>query len=110
MQQRPGLNGTTNNGTVTQVAGGNAVSGLSIGNGGDQLQAFQGGVVATLPTEQLVRIAGIHFSVCTGTGDVTWIPPACASGPSASAMMPGLTGGTSAFWAVRFSNAGKIQL
>lgn len=95
------------NGTVVQVAGGNAVSGLSIGNGGDQLQAFQNG--GGDPTAGgVVRIAGIHFSNCTGTSDATWDPVSCASGPSASAMMPGLVGGTSAFWAGAFQTQGKF--
>lgn len=102
------VNATTSNGVVTQVAGGNAVSGLSIGNGGDQIQAFQGG--GGDPTSgSAVRIAGIHFSTCTGTSDATWDPVACASGPSASAMMPGLVGGTSAFWAGAFQTQGRYN-
>lgn len=96
------------NGNVTQVLGGNAVSGLSVGNGGDQLFAFQGG--AGDPTAGgVVRIAGIHFSNCTGTSDAAWDPPACASGPSASALPAGLVGGFSAFWTGAFQTQGKFS-
>ena len=92
------VNGTPN-GTVAIVAGGNATTGLSLSNAGDQIIAFQGG--AGDPTNgAAIRIAGISWALsCGTTTDAGWNGAGCTYGPQSSAMPPGLTGGTNAFLA-----------
>lgn len=87
------------NGTVAQVAGGNAVTGLSLSNAGDQIIAFQG--ASGDPTNiAATMIAGISWHLnCGTTSDAGWNGSGCTYGPQSSAMPPGLTGGTSAFLA-----------
>lgn len=92
------VNGTPN-GTVAQVAGGSAISGLSLSNAGDQIIAFQGG--AGDPTSgSATRIAGISWALsCGTTTDAGWNGAGCTYGPQSSVMPVGLTGGTNAFLA-----------
>jgi hypothetical protein len=96
------VNGTPN-GTVALVAGGNAISGLSLSNAGDQLIAFQGG--AGDPTSgSAVFICGINWALSCGTTSLAgWNGAGCTYGPQTSSMPPGLTGGINAFLA---GNAG----
>ncbi|HRG88326.1 MAG TPA: hypothetical protein PLW44_04855, partial [Chitinophagales bacterium] len=91
------------NGSVSLVAGGNAISGLSLSNAGDEIIAFQGG--AGDPTSGGVTfIAGINWALnCGTTSDAGWNGAGCTYGPQTSAMPPGLTGGVNAFLA---GNAG----
>ena len=86
------------NGTVT-VAGGNAITGLSLSNAGDQIIAFQGG--AGDPTSgAATMISGISWALsCGSTTDVGWNGAGCTYGPQSSIIPPGLTGGTNAFLA-----------
>jgi ribosomal protein L28 len=92
------VNGTTN-GTVAQVAGGNATTGLSLGNVGDQIMAFQG--ASGDPTSgSAFFICGMNWQFNCGTVSVAaWngnSPTACSYGPQSSQMPPGLIGGTTA--------------
>ncbi|MFM2337064.1 MAG: hypothetical protein RL115_257, partial [Bacteroidota bacterium] len=92
------VNGTPN-GTVAQVAGGNATSGLSLANTGDQIIAFQGG--SGDPTNNAATmISGISWTLACGTTTISgWNTSGCTYGPQSSAMPPGLTGGIHAFLA-----------
>lgn len=84
------------NGTVTQVTGGSAISGLSLSNAGDQIIAFQGG--SGDPTLSSSMIGGISWHLnCGTTSDAAWNASGCTYGPQSSYMPPGLTGGVSAF-------------
>ena len=96
------INGVPN-GTVSLVAGGNAISGLSLSNAGDQIIAFQGG--AGDPTSGAASfIAGISWALsCGTTTDAGWNGAGCTYGPQSSILPPGLTGGVNAFLA---GNAG----
>lgn len=87
------------NGTVAIVLGGNAISGLSLSNAGDQVIAFQGG--SGDPTNGGASfIAGISWALSCGTTSVAgWNGAGCTYGPQSSAMPPGLTGGVNAFLA-----------
>ena len=87
------------NGTVAQVAGGNASTGLSLGNVGDQLMAFQGG--GGDPTNAGASFkCGISWQLnCGTTTDAGWNGSGCTYGPQSSRMPPGLTGGTNALLA-----------
>lgn len=90
------INGVQN-GTTAYVSG-RPGSGMSLGNFGDQIIAFQSGNGEPAGG---TTIAGIHFSQCgstttTNTTVANW--DATCSGPSNSQMPPGLVGGISAFW------------
>ena len=87
------------NGTVAQVAGGNAITGLSLGNTGDGLVAFQNG--AGDPTNVAsTMIAGISWQLnCGTTSDASWNGSGCTYGPQSSLIPTGLTNGTSAMLA-----------
>ncbi len=84
------------NGTVVQVAGGNATTGLSLGNTGDQLMAFQG--ASGDPTSgSAVFICGISWQFnCGSVSEATWNGSGCTYGPQSSLMPPGLASGVSA--------------
>lgn len=101
------VNGVSN-GTVTQVLGGHVASGLSLGNAsGDQIYAFQGGN-GDPTVGGVTRIAAIHFASCSGvTSDANWDGATC-TGPTYSGMLPGLTGGTNAFWSGAYMTHGKF--
>ncbi|WP_294670258.1 T9SS type A sorting domain-containing protein [uncultured Fluviicola sp.] len=85
------------NGTVAIIAGGNGITGLSLGNAGDQIIAFQGG--AGDPTSgAATMITGITWAVSCGTTTTTsWNGAGCTYGPQSSLIPPGLNDGVSAF-------------
>ncbi|WP_412464112.1 T9SS type A sorting domain-containing protein [Flavobacterium mekongense] len=85
------------NGTVSIVSGGNATTGLSLSNAGDQIIAFQGG--AGDPTNgAAVMISGISWALSCGTTTVEgWNGAGCSFGPQSSTLPPGLTGNVNAF-------------
>ena len=87
------------NGTVAVVLGGNATSGLSLSDAGDEIMAFQGG--SGDPTSGAATyICGINWALsCGSTSIAGWNGAGCTYGPQTSAMPPGLTGGTNAFLA-----------
>ncbi|HRG65699.1 MAG TPA: immunoglobulin domain-containing protein, partial [Saprospiraceae bacterium] len=86
------------NGMVTQVLGGNPISGLSLSDAGDQVIAFQGG--GGDPTIAVNFIAGISWMLNCGTTSVaSWNASGCSYGPQTSLMPPGLIGGFSAYLA-----------
>ncbi len=110
------LNGVEN-GTVTQVVGGNTTGGLTLSSIGDQIIAFQGpnGDAADAGN---TNIAGIHWAYCpngpnaTYTTDATWDPintvGACNAGPNSSSLPSGLLPGISSIW-VGFTTSPSIQ-
>ncbi|MDF2380636.1 T9SS type A sorting domain-containing protein [Nostoc ellipsosporum NOK] len=84
-------------GTVALVAGGNATTGLSLSNAGDQVIAFQGGS-GNPAGSGVTMIAGISWHLSCGTTTIGgWNGAGCTYGAQSSAMPPGLTGGTNAF-------------
>ncbi|HLP53907.1 MAG TPA: T9SS type A sorting domain-containing protein [Fluviicola sp.] len=87
------------NGTVALIAGGNATTGLSLSNAGDQIIAFQGG--GGDPTSGAASFkSGISWALnCGTTTDAGWNGAGCVYGAQSSAIPPGLTGGTNAFLA-----------
>ncbi|KAA5536455.1 T9SS type A sorting domain-containing protein [Taibaiella lutea] len=91
----------TVNGTVARTDGTMASNGFNLSNVGDQIIAFQGGS-GVVSNSGVTLIAGIHYFYCTNAGNNTtiagWDGSACASSVNGSAMPPGLTGGTNAFW------------
>ncbi|MBS1612960.1 MAG: SprB repeat-containing protein, partial [Bacteroidetes bacterium] len=87
------------NGTVAQISGGNATTGLSLSNAADQVIAFQGGG-GDPSAGGVTFIAGISWHLnCGTTTDAGWNGSGCTYGAQSSAMPPGLTGGTNAFLA-----------
>lgn len=84
------------NGTVAIVSGGNATTGLSLSNAGDQLLAFQG--ASGDPTNgSAVFITGISWALsCGTTTDAGWNGSGCTYGPQSSQLPAGLTGGSTA--------------
>lgn len=92
------INGVAN-GSVAIVAGGNATTGLSLSNAGDQVIAFQGGS-GNPAGVGAVMISGISWALSCGTTTIAgWNGAGCTYGAQSSAMPPGLTGGTNAFLA-----------
>lgn len=86
-------------GTVALVTGGNATTGLSLSNAGDQVIAFQGGA-GNPAGSGVTMIAGISWHLSCGVTTIGgWNGSGCTYGPQSSAMPPGLTGGTNAFLA-----------
>ncbi len=85
------------NGTVTQVLGGNTISGLNLSTSGDQLIAFQNATGD--PTASATYVAGIHWGTCSVATDANWDTiGTCAAGPTTSAIPTGLSNTTSAIW------------
>ncbi|WP_298156192.1 hypothetical protein [Flavobacterium sp.] len=86
------------NGVVTQVLGGNTVSGLNLSTAGDQLIAFQN--VAGDPTATgTTFIAGLHWGTCSVASDANWDTiGTCAAGPTTSTRPAGLSSSTSTIW------------
>lgn len=91
----PSTSSLTANGTVT-VTEGTPVNGLSLSNVGDQIIAFQGGSGSITGGGVSIK-GGLTYFYCNST-QAGWDDVACANGPSASKIPPGLTGGTSAFY------------
>ncbi|WP_146171720.1 T9SS sorting signal type C domain-containing protein [Flavobacterium magnum] len=91
------VNGTAN-GVVTQVLGGNAISGLNLSTAGDQLIAFQN--VAGDPTATgTTFVAGLHWGTCSVASDANWDTiGTCAAGPTTSTRPAGLSSSTSTIW------------
>ena len=87
------------NGTVATIAGGNGITGLSLGNTGDQIIAFQGG--AGDPSNgAAVMISGMTWNLNCGTTTTTgWNGSGCTYGAPSSIIPPGLTDGINAFMA-----------
>lgn len=83
------------NGTVAVTAGSTS-TGLSLSFAGDQIIAFQGGN-GSITGSGAYCIAGINSFYTSGSSSASWNTDA-ASGPNASLMPPGLTGGTNAFY------------
>lgn len=98
------INGVPN-GTVAQVLGGSATSGLAFSPSGDQVIAFQGS--GDPSAGGTTYIAGLHYSDCGITTDAGWDNTACGIGATRSVMPPGLTSGSSAFWTGAFKSQGK---
>ncbi|MBE9601402.1 MBG domain-containing protein, partial [Pedobacter sp. MC2016-24] len=87
---------TASKGTVIGL--GSSGTALSLSNVGDQIIAYQGGGINPASG---TKIAGIHWSYCTLSPYTTtagWDVGGCGMGPNFSALPPGLTGGTNAFW------------
>ena len=83
------------NGTVA-LTDGTSSNGLSLSTVGDQVIAFQGGNGSITGTG-VTCIAGINYYYTAASTSAAWNVGA-PSGPNASLMPPGLTGGTSAFY------------
>ncbi len=90
--------GGTANGTVTQVLGGNTISGLNLSTSGDQLIAFQNATGD--PTASATYVAGLHWGTCSLATDADWdtVGTTCAPGPTTCAIPTGLSNTTSAIW------------
>ncbi|WP_367117845.1 beta strand repeat-containing protein, partial [uncultured Chryseobacterium sp.] len=85
------------NGTVVSTDG-SSTTGLNLAFSGDQIIAFQGGN-GSITGSGAYCIAGLNFFYAPGSSSTSWNAAATA-GPNASLMPPGLTGGTSALYAV----------
>ena len=89
-----------------------ANTGLSLSNVGDQIIAFQGGG-GNPSAGGTTMIAGLHWADCNGTNtaSASWdvIGASCSAGPNSSAMPPGLTAGSSAFWVGRGAGGVYVQ-
>ncbi len=95
----------TTNGTVSKIDGSNTNgNGIVLGPLGDQIFAFQGGSLGTLPGSGTL-ISGIHWYACTsgGTNLTTssgWDPNSCGSTGSSPSQLPtyALSNGFSALY------------
>ncbi|WP_294207338.1 T9SS type A sorting domain-containing protein [uncultured Chryseobacterium sp.] len=94
------------NGTVA-LTDGTSANGLSLSTVGDQVIAFQGGN-GSITGAAVTCIAGINYYYTSGSTDAAWnigVP----TGPNASLMPPGLTGGTNAFYTGAAAGASPVS-